>query len=29
MSLTDAVLVGLIVIFFGILIFFEDVMKWL
>jgi hypothetical protein len=29
MSLTDAILVGLIAVFFGILIFFEDIFKWL
>jgi hypothetical protein len=29
MNLTDAVLVGLIAVFFGILIFFEDIFKWL
>jgi hypothetical protein len=29
MSLTDAVLLGLIAVFFGILIFFEDIYKWL
>jgi hypothetical protein len=29
MSLTDAILLGLIATFFGILIFFEDIHKWL